>query len=250
MAFKTPLSITFSKEKVMACNKEKRKIVGKGLFSGPAFRLKLYGENGQAVKRELPDATSQDKVKVEPLSPCSLPPGGYFNPPSPPALKLDSHDRARYSLRSFANTNRLSLKAPVHHISFDSKGLETLSCCTSLYPTPVVCITRSSYINDGSLESTSEAGEKTSSTLCSFSLLDNTVRNTGNSIFEADDEQEVSDAELHLDSDRDQGDGRTCQNKDDQGLSIGVKNLVIGKRRRGDDSEEAGTKAKKLALER
>ncbi|MCJ1392585.1 hypothetical protein MMC18_005455 [Xylographa bjoerkii] len=264
LAFKTPLSITSStstacaadeKDKRSKFHNDKRNIKAKGLFSGSAFR-KMYHENRQSLKKEESDSTWNDQSKVNLLSLSSLVPGGPSFHLAPPASDLDSHDRPRYNLRSRSDTNNLSLKPSVHSIPFGSNGLDTLLCRANsnlLGVTPTVCVTPSSEPENGSPGSTSKAGHRSASAPYSFSNLGSTLRDNGNDTSDADEEREVADIEAHLISDKDHGDCQTCQNKDDQGLSLGVKELVLGKRgRHSEDRDfgEAGTGAKKIALDR
>ncbi|MCJ1404381.1 hypothetical protein MMC11_007606 [Xylographa trunciseda] len=263
MAFMTPLSISSStskacaagrKDKNVAFENDKRKIKGKGLFSGPAFGLSLNLEDAQSLKKEEPKSLEKDHSKTKLLSLSSLLPKGDSLHMSPSASSLESRHQARYNLRSCSGKNRKSLQVTGHvnhrsysgpdpslyGASFDSQG-----------PKPPLCITSSSGVEDGSLESTREAGNTSASAPYKLSNLGSILRDNSNDVAEADDERELSELKIHLDIDKDPGESQTCQNKDDQGLSLGVKELVLGKRvRESEDRDlgETGIRAKRVAL--
>ncbi|MCJ1436995.1 hypothetical protein MMC27_006378 [Xylographa pallens] len=263
MAFKTPLSITFStakscatggKGKIVASDIGKKKIKGQGLFSREGICRNVGRVAGQSRKKEESDSIRNDQSKVEALSSSSLLPGGHSSYKALPPSFLNMQNSTRYNLRSLSNTNKLSLMTSNHAIPFGQNGPNETKCRASSDPcglTATVSITPSSEAEGGSQKSTGKAGSKSSTATYDFSNIGSTLRDNSNHVRDAD-EREACDVEAHLKSDTDEDDSQICQNKDDHGLSIGVKKLVLGKRgRESEDRDlgEAGTRAKKVALD-
>ncbi|MCJ1383919.1 hypothetical protein MMC17_007033 [Xylographa soralifera] len=264
MAFKTPLSIisstskaraTGTRDRIAAVDNGKKKVKGSGLFSEKGFGHNMCRQARQFPKKEESESLRNDQSNMKSLSSSSLLPGGHCSNLALPASFLDLRDRARYNLRNFSNTNKLSLMTSSLSFPFGQNEMDRLLCRASsdrLGSTPIVSVTPRSGAEDGLLKSTGEAETRSASDTYNFSNLGSTLRENTNYMSDADDEREAYDMEAHFNSDRDQENHQACQNKDDQGLSIGVKELILGKRGRESedrDLEEAGTRAKKVALD-
>ena len=264
MAFKTPLSITFSTSKacatggkgeIVASGTSKKRIEGQGLFSREGIGRNIGREAGQSPTKEESDSTWDVQSKVETFSSSSLLPGRRSLDIALSSSFLNMHNPTRYNLRSLSNTNKLSLMTSNHAIPFGQNGLKDTKCRASSDPcdsTTTFSVTPSSEAESGSRKSTGEAENKSTSATYDFSSIGSKLRDNSNHVRDADDERETCDVEAYLKSDTDQDDSQICQNQDDHGLSIGVKKLVLGKRgRESEDRDfgEAGTRAKKVALD-
>ena len=265
MAFKTPLSITSSTSKACATGRKgklaardigKKKIKGQGLFSKPRSYRSRCHEAGESPKNEESDFSRDDSSKVKPLSPSSLLPRGHSSHTALPASVPNMRDPTRYNLRSLFSTNKLSLMNSSPSIPFGQNGLKGPMCgasSDSLDPTTKICIRPKSEVDDRSLKSTGEAESRKSSAEYKFSSLGTVMRDNSNHVNDTKDRGKVCDVEACLKNETEQENSQICQNKDDQGLSTGMKELVLGKRGRESeyhDSGVAGTKAKKVALSR
>ena len=263
MAFKTPLSITSStskgcttgeKGKAVASDIGKKKTNGQGLFSRPVIYRKRFYEGEEFLKKEEVDTSWSDEPKIKSLSSSLLPLGqGSSRSALPPSL-LNIHDEVRYNLRSTSKTNKLSLINTSHCISFGQSGLKEVMESANSDPLglPIsVCVPSNPGVDGQPLKSTNEAAGRSASATYVFSSLASEIRDNSKDLNDINDEHEACDVVARLQSEPDQDNSQTCRNKDDQGLSTGIKKLVLGKRGRESEDEDSGvvrTRVKKEAL--
>ena len=103
-------------------------------------------------------------------------------------------------------------------------------------PPPTIHITPSSDSEDASAQHNGKPKCGGPGTPYYFIFPEGTPRGASNEASDADDEHEISDFETHPGSDAEnENDLLPSQNRNDQGLSVGVKKIVLGKRERHHD---------------